>query len=337
MTAGKPVIERPHVAALAQAAATSGYAPSVSNTQPWRWRVLPDRLDLLADRRRQLGVTDPQARLLTLSCGAALHHARTGLAAAGWTTETHRLPDPADPDLLASLVVTGRREVDAATMRLVQAIRVRHTDRRPVSDEPLPLQSLAQIEAAVRGLARLQTLTGDQVLRLASIAGHAAEVQADDPNIRTEMEYWTTRASPADVGLPPEVIPAEPPQTTVPGRAFAGPGTLPVGPGHDRAAVYAVLHGDEDEPGDWLCAGEALSAAWLTATDLGVSMVPLSGVIEVDSTREALRQMLAGLGRPYLALRLGLADPEHAGPPHTPRMPAEQLIDTSQVRGVEES
>jgi hypothetical protein len=42
--------------------------------------------------------------------------------------------------------------------------------------------------------------------------------------------------------------------------------------------------------------------------------------------------MLAGLGYPHLALRLGLADPDHAGPPHTPRMPASQTVDTSAVR-----
>ena len=95
---------------------------------------------------------------------------------------------------------------------------------------------------------------------------------------------------------------------------------------------YAVLYGDDDEPESWLRAGEALSAAWLTATELGVSVVPLSGAIEVTATREALRGVLAGFGHPYLVLRLGIADPDHAGPPHTPRIPAAQVVDTSAVR-----
>src|SRR5690606_6798678 len=69
---------------LADAARAAGAAPSVHNTQPWRWRVYPDRLDLFADRSRQLTVADPDGRLLTVSCGAALHHARVALVAAGW-------------------------------------------------------------------------------------------------------------------------------------------------------------------------------------------------------------------------------------------------------------
>ena len=94
-----------------------------------------------------------------------------------------------------------------------------------------------------------------------------------------------------------------------------------------------MLYGDDDEPDSWLRAGEALSAAWLTATELGVSVVPLSGAIEVTATREALRGVLAGLGHPYLVLRLGIADPDHAGPPPArPRIPAAQVVDTSAVR-----
>jgi hypothetical protein len=54
--------------------------------------------------------------------------------------------------------------------------------------------------------------------------------------------------------------------------------------------------------------------------------------VEVPVTREALRVMLSGLGHPYIAMRLGLADPDEAGPPHTPRLRATQTVDTSAVR-----
>ena len=89
------------VAVLASAARQSLHAPSVFNTQPWRWRVTPAALELRVDAIRHLTATDPDRRLLTLSCGAALHHARVALAAAGWRAVVDRLPDPGDPDLLA--------------------------------------------------------------------------------------------------------------------------------------------------------------------------------------------------------------------------------------------
>src|ERR1044072_601919 len=119
--------ERPLAAALAQAAAAAGYAPSIHNTQPWRWRVYADRLRRRAPRSRQLAATDPDTRLLTLSCGTALHHARLALAAEGQTVDVRRLPQPSEPDLLAAIVPTGPQQVTGEAMRLVQAMEVRHT------------------------------------------------------------------------------------------------------------------------------------------------------------------------------------------------------------------
>ncbi|WP_207892628.1 nitroreductase family protein [Micromonospora sp. MW-13] len=327
--------DRPLTTALAEAAATAGRAPSVHNTQPWRWRVLPDALELRVVRDRQLTAADPEGRLVALSCGAALHHARVALAAEGWAAVVERVDDPSDPELLARLTGLQRVKADPEAMRTVQCMQVRHTDRRPVSDEPVPVATIDDItKAAADEGARLHVLNPDQVMELAAAAGHADTVEAKDSQLREELDYWTSRTG-TGTGLPPEVLPEQPPQTTVPGRDFGRSGTLPVGPGHDRAAVYGLLYGDEDERNSWLRAGEALSAAWLTATRLGVSMVPLSGVVEVEGTRQTLRRVLAGLGYPYLVLRMGIADPEHAGPPHTPRLPTEQVVDTSAVRAGE--
>ena len=74
----------PRVRVLEAAARQSLHAPSVFNTQPWRWRITADALELRGDPDRQLTHTDPEGRLLMLSCGAALHHARVSLAAFGW-------------------------------------------------------------------------------------------------------------------------------------------------------------------------------------------------------------------------------------------------------------
>lgn len=38
--------------------------------------------------------------------------------------------------------------------------------------------------------------------------------------------------------------------------------------------MFILLYGDADEPLNWLRAGEALSAGWLTATERGVSILP---------------------------------------------------------------
>ena len=133
----EPLISDTEPAALAQAARLAGFAPSIHNTQPWRWRVLGKTLELRAERHRQLDVTDPSGRLLTISCGTALHHARLALSAEGWIAAVQRLPDPADADLLARITLTGRADVTPEAVRLVQTVHLRHTDRRPVSETPV--------------------------------------------------------------------------------------------------------------------------------------------------------------------------------------------------------
>ena len=77
----------------------------------------------------------------------------------------------------------------------------------------------------------------------------------------------------------------------------------------DGAARYALLHGGDDTPECRLRAGEALSGAWLTALLQGLSVLPISGPVEVVATRESLRRLLSDLGYPYLALRLGYPHP----------------------------
>ncbi|MEV6493017.1 nitroreductase, partial [Actinoplanes sp. NPDC051633] len=102
---------------------------------------------------------------------------------------------------------------------------------------------------------------------------------------------------------------------------------LTVSAAHEHAATFGILYGPEDGRPDWLRAGEALSAAWLTATELGIAVLPLSATIELTTTRERMRHLLAGLGYPHLVLRLGTPDPADPAVPHTPRLPTSQIIE----------
>jgi nitroreductase len=316
--------------ALAAAVAAAGLAPSIHNTQPWRWRVSGDTLDLHLESSRLLAVTDPDVRLATLSCGAALHHARTSLAAQGWRATVTRLPDPAHPEHLARLQVDGPARIDPLTVRSAQSIRLRHTDRRPLSGPRIGPDKLPAIIKAIQTEGTsLHVLSRDQILDLAAAADHAQRTELHQTGWQAELAYWTGGTRPTGIGIPDAAIPAQPPRTTVPGRYFGHHGDLPISERDDRLPVFAILYGRGDQPLDWLRAGEALSAAWLTATEIGVSLLPLSATIEMVSTRQAMRVLLSSVGYPYLVLRLGTADPDNAGPAHAPRLPTDQIIDGS--------
>ncbi len=319
---------RQQAKALSDAATAAGHAPSIHNTQPWRWRLTSNQLDLFLDHSRGLEVTDPDARLALLSCGAALHHALVSLAAAGWHTIVARMPDAAHPDHLAQLRLNHRIPVSPAARRRLQTIGLRHTDRRPTAGAPIDADALRSVIAAVESAgAGLHPLRPDQVYDLASAADQAQRAEAEDLAWQAEVTYWTGGSRPLGSGIPDAAIPDRATQTTVPGRDFGHHGDLPVSEAHGNDAVFAILHGTDDTEEDWLRAGEALSAAWLTATELGLSVLPLSATIEVAVTRERMRGLLSGIGRPHLVLRLSTGDPAATAAPHTPRLHAEQVIE----------
>jgi hypothetical protein len=72
-------------------------APSLHNTQPWRFRRRTNGIDLLADPTRRLPVADPTGWAMRIACGAALFNLRTALTANGLTHTVRLRPDPANP------------------------------------------------------------------------------------------------------------------------------------------------------------------------------------------------------------------------------------------------
>lgn len=312
--------------ALYEAARAALAAPSIFNTQPWRWQADPDVLRLHADRQRQLLTADPQGRLLTVSCGAGLHHARTALAAAGLATDVRELPDPADPDLLAEVRVVGPHEPALAELQALAAISRRHTDRRPFTTQPVSDAACrALTTAGERERAHVHLVRADQVAVLALAAVRAGALQLSDPEYRAELADWTHRPPWSGEGVSSETT-VRAVARRVPIRDYApfGGDTMHPGRDTDAGARYFVLFTDDDTPAAWLRAGQALSAVLLTATVHGLGSAPVSDVTEVSGTRDELRRLLPGLGHPQVCVRVGYAQP---GPPApSTRRPHEESI-----------
>ncbi|HEX2355861.1 MAG TPA: nitroreductase [Micromonosporaceae bacterium] len=316
--------------ALAQAARLATAAPSIFNMQPWRLTVEPPVLTLAADVERRLRV-DPLGRLLTVSCGAALHHARVALAASGFAAVVERLPDPRRPELLARLHATLPHRPTPDEIMIAAAATIRRTDRRAYGDEPVPPDVLHRLGMAARAQgAELHIVRADQMPLFSVIALRAADVENADVGYRAELTRWVNRPPWSGDGVPRETA-VRPGPRRVPVRDFTldPGGGMPIGPGTDRGAAYAVLFGRDDEPAAWLRAGEALSAVLLTATVEGLSSAPISDVVEVGTTRALVRGLLPVDAHPYIALRVGL---EVGGDtvPRSPRRAASEAIDIRQ-------
>ena len=147
-------------------------APSVHNTQPWRWRVdaEADAVQLHADWTRHLVATDPDRRDLVLSCGAALHHLLVALAARGLEAAVDRFPDPDDTGHLATVTLRPGAGL-AADPALQRAIDRRRTDRRRMSHRPVPPEHLRLLDEHARRVGAVLIPVTDPATRQKSGAG----------------------------------------------------------------------------------------------------------------------------------------------------------------------
>jgi len=323
----------PDKATIQSAMALAAWAPSVHNSQPWRWRVRSRSIDLYADMTRHLTATDPQARDLLMSCGAALHHLRVAFRALGWTGTVRRLPSAADPDHLATIDL-ATHEATAEDFRLASAIPVRRTDRRRYSSWPVPDGLLTQLSALIedKGMVLVSVDKPDLRHKLAMDIAKAATLQDASIEYQDELSVWAGMPEGASDGVPGANIPRLPePNADLHMRSFPGGELADNEPGDDLdAGVLMVLATLSDDPLSRLQAGEALSTVLLAATTIGLATCPLTQALEVTATRELVRtDVLAGWGHPQFIARIGWAPISAAPLPPTPRRPITETVEWS--------
>lgn len=168
--------------ALRRAAIAAATAPSIHNSQPWRFVLADGELEIHSDASRRLQALDPYGRQLMLSCGCALLNARATLAAAGTGVAIQRLPDPGRPGLLARLAAAAGRTPDDSLVALAPAIEQRRTNRRAFSPEPVPAGLVTRLVAAASAEgARLGPVPAEAIPAVVALARLAAPARADEP------------------------------------------------------------------------------------------------------------------------------------------------------------
>jgi hypothetical protein len=299
--------------ALHAAVARAMLAPSVHNTQPWRFVLSSGGLDCRVDPSRQLAVLDPTARQLYLSAGSALFNARVSLASSGCPNTVHRFPNPAHPDLVARIEVGGDAEIDPALAALDAVVELRQTNRRRYSEDAVPAELVATLvrAATAEGALLHPVAKADDRQTLARLSQKADAEQIASPAYRAELRAWTSNDPSRLDGVRAAAVPHVDGSSgdDVPIRDFdsQGAGWLP-GDTHSSANQCLLILGTHtDTPQAWLQAGEALERVWLEITRAGFVASLFSQVIEVAAVRVQLRDQLRLGMLPHLVMRVGRA------------------------------
>lgn len=302
-------------------------APSLHNSQPWRWVATDHTVELFADPTRLVRSTDPTGREALISCGAVLDHFRVAMAAAGWKTSVQRFPDSSNPLHLATIQFTLASVCDAHRRR-ADAILARRTDRLPLAAPPERdrlATSLSQITGS--GTVRVDAISDEYRGIVAEAARMTEALRLNDSDYHSELFWWTADFV-AGNGIPhSSLVSASDSDRVDVGRSF------PVIAQPDRRreidddhSTILVISTDDDSSVSVLRCGEELSAILLNATMAGLSTCTLTHVTEVAAGRDIVASLIPGDGVPQVLIRVGLAPPLDVVPPPTPRRPVEQVV-----------
>ena len=225
-------------------------APSLHNSQPWRW-IADGALHLFADRTRLVPATDSSGREMILSCGAVLDHLRVAIAAAGWDTTIARFPDPTQPDHVAAVEFDPLPIVGGTQRARADAIHRRRTDRLPFAAQ----RGWATLESTLRGLVdgevvMLDVVPDDARPQLADASRLTESLRRQDPTYQSELRWWTSPFE-LDQGVPPtsRVTASEASRVDV-ARAFptTGYGERRAQTGPDRSKIIVLSTRGRHQP-----------------------------------------------------------------------------------------
>ncbi len=282
-------------------------APSLHNSQPWRFHVVDHEVRLYTDPTRVLPHIDPGGRQQIISCGACLLNLRLAVRHLGFEPEVTLWPTP-NPDHLA----TVRREVGPgltpSDRGLYEQIAERRTTRGRFGTEAVPpaVRQLLRYVVTTEGATLKQISSRAERAALGQLLIRAIRGQLADPERTREALKWLHTQTDTDgmrseawqdVPFPvpglydPKFTPADDWESRIPQLV-------------DQTAIF-VLSTPGDDRTDWLIAGQAVQRMLLNATRAGLAASFLDQTIEAAPLRSEMTERLGLRGYPQLMLRVG--------------------------------
>jgi nitroreductase len=303
-------------------------APNGHNTQPWRFRVGENRIEILPDLTRRTPVVDPDDHHIFVSLGCAVENLALAASARG---------RPGEPSFNAAndgsvvFAFGGGKSAEAALFDAIprrQSTRAAY-DRRPVA--AADLRALA-VAAETPGIDLVLITDRAQIDRVRDlvVAGNSAQM-ADAAFVR-ELKSWLRFSPRQALATGDGLFSAASGSPTLP--AWLGPRVFDIvfkaAAENDKyarllqsSAGVAVFVSERDDKDHWARAGRACQRFALQATALGLKHAFINQPVEVASMRPELAALVGMTGRrPDLVMRFGYG----SALPFSARRPVEAVL-----------
>ena len=308
-------------------------AASTRNTQPWKFAVSENGIEVFADYTRRLPVADPGNRELLMSIGTAIMNLRVAAARFGLVCRVHydHSGGSERPLALVSLApATSDHTLDQSLVPLFPAIVRRHTNRQPFMVSRVPASVLERLQAVGTTYGSTIHISTDGRVNadVADLIAEADRRQLADPEFRKDIAEWmrpdwTSRPD----GLPGSALGARGIVSALTPWATRVLDLGRVRAARDRnlclEAPALIVVAGEDAATSWLDAGELLERLLLTLVVEGLHTSYFNNPVQVPELRLRLKAMLGLATWPQLMLRVGYClDPS----PQTPRRMVEEML-----------
>ncbi|HEY3560600.1 MAG TPA: nitroreductase family protein [Kribbella sp.] len=283
--------------------AAAVHAPSMHNTQPWRFEVQGPVIDVLLDEERMLPFEDVSGRAVHISVGAAVFNLQVAAAMLGHESRVAVHPDPVRPEITARIFLADRGVPVPGPSELYGEVSRRHTYRGPLLDQPIHQVVRHELNAAARAEgAELQWLNAAD---LGALLRQTEDEDLCDEARSVERHAWIGGDRPHD-GIPENALGPLPVRPSFVRDLSAGFDST-----HRSQAVYeddpsiVVLATPDEHVAAWVQAGLALQHVLLTATSYGLAASFLDQLLERPAPRARVRDLIGGHAWPQMVIRIG--------------------------------
>jgi hypothetical protein len=301
-------------------------AASGHNTQPWKFAISANAIDIYPDVARHLSAVDPSDRELWISLGCALENLIIAARAAGYVAEV-TYPDAAD------VIHIGLTQAIPQGGALFDALPLRQNTRSAYDGRPTPTADLDQLQSLRRepGVALHVITSPAERETVLEYVNQGNLRQYADPAFVQELIAWvrfnTKEALATLDGLyaPSSGNPAVPRwlgQLVVGGMKPQQQADADAAKLRSSSGVVVVTSASDDKAA-WVRTGQVYERLALTMTSLNIRSAFLNQPIEVAAVRGQFQSAMGlATALPQLLVRFGYAD----ALPRSLRRPVEQVL-----------
>jgi hypothetical protein len=302
-------------------------APSVHNTQPWRFMIAHDSMQLILDADRSLTHGDPTGRQTWISLGACAENITLAAQDYGLSAIIHK-PEQAEDK---AVVLKFTADQPPSGQQWLEPIMRRVTNRTVFKEQKIDTEALQAIANCWQSDDVLVKVVTDPKAKqlIADLTARGIGMALTIPEFRAELAAQIRpNHTKAHDGMPGSTLnPGSATSFLMPLR-YRHRSAAPADAAQERrkqksAAAFVLIFTKGDISPYWFQAGRAYERTLLMATRYNIAAATSAAAVEAPDFHQEIEQLCGTDYRLQTVTRLGYSDQQ---PPHSPRRTIEQVL-----------